>query len=214
MRTDEREDRKSCLLSNGGGNAVWAGLWECQSQQQEAQQGAEGLLGRMQAKGIVGNYTGLERASNALIQQDIFIKKQGCWTGTKRASERETPADPRLLRIRLCAEISALCVAFCKVALLFWAVCMQRERQRQEDPDGQTSCCARRGWVCMSVAPSPLCPFTRGLQRGRTSATGSSYRPPELHTRILSSSILRLSQLSGKNSLTAAPYFTIFCSFT
>lgn len=76
VRADEREDGTSCLHSTGGGNAVWAGVWECQSQQQEPPQGAEGLLGRMQAKGIVGNYTGLERASNALIQQDIFIKKR------------------------------------------------------------------------------------------------------------------------------------------
>lgn len=123
VRTDEREDGTSCPLSSGGGKAVWAGVWEYQSQQQEAQQGAEGLLGRMQAKGIVGNYTGLERASNALIQQDIFIKKQGCRTGTKRASERESPAAPGLLRISLCTELSALCVAFAKAALLFVAVC-------------------------------------------------------------------------------------------
>lgn len=78
-------------------------MWERQSQQLGAQQGAEGLLGRMQAKGIVGNYTGLEQASNALIQRDIFIKKQGCWTGTKR----ETSADPflQLPRIRPYREI-------------------------------------------------------------------------------------------------------------
>lgn len=69
-------------------------MWERQSQKLGAQRGAEGLLGRMQAKGIVGNYTGLERASNALIQRDIFIKKQGCWTGTKRESDRETSVDP------------------------------------------------------------------------------------------------------------------------
>lgn len=100
VKIDEREDGRPCLVSAGAGTVVWAGVWECQSQQQEAQQGAQGLLGRMQAKGIVGNYTGLERASNALIQRDIFIKKRGCWTGTTRASGREAAADPRLLRIR------------------------------------------------------------------------------------------------------------------
>ncbi|CAB1448154.1 unnamed protein product [Pleuronectes platessa] len=63
--------------SRGRGNRARAGVWERQSQQRGAQQGAEGLVGRMQAKGIVGNYTGLERASNTLIQRDIFIKKQG-----------------------------------------------------------------------------------------------------------------------------------------
>lgn len=128
-------------------------MWEHHSQQQEAQQGGKGLLGRMQAKGIVGNYTGLEQASNALIQQDIFIKKRGCWMGTKRASERETPADPRLLWIRLCAEISALCVAFAKWRFFSeLPACREgeRERLRQEDPDGQMPRCARRVWVCMS----------------------------------------------------------------
>lgn len=66
-------------------------MWERQSQQPGAQRGAEGLLGRMQAKGIVGNYTGLQRASNALIQRDIFIKKQRCRTAAKREREREEP---------------------------------------------------------------------------------------------------------------------------
>lgn len=106
-------------------------MWECQSQQQEAQRGTEGLLGRMQAKGIVGNYTGLERASNALIQQDIFIKKQGCWTATKRASEREKP-QPTLGSSGLgCAPSFLLFVSlFCTLALLFGAACAQRERIR------------------------------------------------------------------------------------
>lgn len=81
----------ACFLSTSRGNTAWAGVWERQSQQLGAQQGAEGLLGRMEAKGIVGNYTGLERASNALIQQDIFIKKQGCRTGTKREREKPQP---------------------------------------------------------------------------------------------------------------------------
>lgn len=69
----------------------------------------------MQAKGIVGNYTGLERASNALIQRDIFIKKQGYWRGTKRESERETSADPFFFSspgLDLAETFLLLCVAF------------------------------------------------------------------------------------------------------
>lgn len=81
----------SCFLSASRGNAAGAGVWERQGQQLGAQRGAGGLFGRMQAKGIVGNYTGLERASNALIKQDVLIKKQGCWTGTKREREKPQP---------------------------------------------------------------------------------------------------------------------------
>lgn len=60
-------------------------MWEYQSQQQEAQQGGKGLLGRMQAKGIVGNYTGLEQASNALIPAGHFHQETGLLDGHKES---------------------------------------------------------------------------------------------------------------------------------
>lgn len=78
---------------------IWTEVWERQSRQQWARQDADRLLGRMQAKGIVGNYTGLKLGSNALIQQDIFIKKQDWWMGTTR--EKETSAHPFLLLPRM-----------------------------------------------------------------------------------------------------------------
>lgn len=163
VRTDEREDRTSCLLAASGGNAVWAGVWERQSQQQEAQQGAEGLLGRMQAKGIVGNYTGLERASNALIQQDIFIKKRGCWTGTKRASERvreqrRAPLDSSGLEC--CTAFCSLC-GFCTTSAAFCG-CLHVEREAEAGGSPQAhilpvevcSAC-----VCPLQSPPPRLPF-------------------------------------------------------
>lgn len=78
---------------------IWTEVWERQSRQLGARQDADRLLGRMQAKGIVGNYTGLKLGSNALIQQDIFIKEQGWWMGTTR--EKETSANPFLLLPRM-----------------------------------------------------------------------------------------------------------------
>lgn len=139
----------SCFLSAGRGNTAWAGLWERQSQQLGAQQGAEGLLGRMQAKGIVGNYTGLEQASNALIQRDIFIKKQGCWTTTKRERNLSRPFF-HLPRIRPCRNLlsSPLC-CICKLAPLWAIVCAhgrrggdnKKEKESSEDADGWKSCC-------------------------------------------------------------------------
>lgn len=110
-------------------------MWERQSQELGAQRGAEGLLGRMQAKGIVGNYTGLERASNALIQRDIFIKKQGCWTGTKRESEGEKP-QPTLFSRSPGLDLAEtffllLCVAFQAGTSLNNCLCTRKVRGRQ-----------------------------------------------------------------------------------
>lgn len=82
-----REGETVILVSFRPVEEQGSGKWELQSQQRGAQQGAKGLLGRMQAKGIVGNYTGLLWASNALIQWDIFIKKRGRRMTTKRESE-------------------------------------------------------------------------------------------------------------------------------
>ena len=107
------------------GNAARTRVWECQSRQWGAQWGAEGLLGRMHAKGIVGNYTGLERASNALIQQDSFIKKQGCWTGTQRAREinLSRPFFSQLPGIRPYTNLSFPLFCFCRLASLWEIVC-------------------------------------------------------------------------------------------
>lgn len=118
-----RRDRASCFLSASRGNTVSEVVWERQSQQLGAQRDTEGLLGRMQAKGIVGNYTGLERASNAFIQRDIFIKKRDCQTGTKRERERNLnwpffPSSPGL-------DFTETFFLFLCVAFASWHVCEQ-----------------------------------------------------------------------------------------
>lgn len=141
VKKDEREegrrDRASCSRSaRETGNAAQTRVWECQSQQRGAQWGAQGLLGRMHAKGIVGNYTGLEWASNTLIQQDSFIKKQGCWTGTQRAREinLSRPFFPSSPGLDLTQTFLFLCSAFAGWHLFErLSVHTEREEKKHEE---------------------------------------------------------------------------------
>lgn len=76
--------------------------------QRDAPQGPEASLAGRRQKGIVGNYTGLERASNALIQRDIFIKKEDCWTKRARSpAERPSSSSARPLDEDTSRETSA-----------------------------------------------------------------------------------------------------------
>lgn len=62
-REMKRKSARQTLLFSLFGTRKWCepGVWERQAQQSGLSRTAQGLLGRTQAKGIMGNYTGLEQ---------------------------------------------------------------------------------------------------------------------------------------------------------
>lgn len=131
-----------------------------------------------------------------------FSSRNGAAGWAQRERVREKP-QPTLGSSGLdCAQRFQLFVLLLQSGTSFLS-CLHAEREAEAGGSWRANvplCKTCLGLYVPTVAPSPLSPFTRGLQRGRFSATGSSYRPPELEAHILSSSILKSSQLSRNNS--------------